>query len=132
MFKYVVVGNEKKTGLIDINCWVKHKWGENITETKLNITIGPVNKSMQPTKVTWQQTGEVMTEQESTESAKCVYSDVSVTPPILMVYTWEARHYEVVQISQSFKLKSNKKCLVSFLWKGLLRCFWLLSEVKEA
>lgn len=42
---------------------------------------------MQPTKVTWQQTGEVMTEQESTESAKCVYSDVSVTPPILMVYT---------------------------------------------
>lgn len=34
---------------------------------------------MQPTKVTWQQTGEVMREQESAESAKClcVYLDVS-------------------------------------------------------
>lgn len=122
MFKYVVVGNEKKTGLKDINCWVKHKWGENITETKLNITIGPVNKSMQPTKVTWQQTGEVMTEQESTES-KCVYSDVSVTPPILTVCTWEARHYEVVQISQSFKLKSNKKMFGFFSLKGSLEVF---------
>lgn len=42
------------------------------TETKLNKTIGPVNKKMQPTKVTWQQTGEVMREQESAESAKCL------------------------------------------------------------
>lgn len=43
---------------------------------------------MQPTKVTWQQTGEVMREQESAESANCVYLDVSQLNHLLYdIYT---------------------------------------------
>ncbi len=49
----------------------------NRTETKLSVTIGPVNKTkkqkkMQPTKFTWRQTEEVMRQQESAEPAKRV------------------------------------------------------------